>query len=181
MRPLTVLLLLSLLAVSVSAVVVPFKSCGSSGDDATIYAISSNEFPPTPGDTLYLNITGNLTKQVTAGTYNISIVINGVFPLPVEYGDNSDFHALPWPVGQVNFTFSKVVSKAAGPGSYSVKIQAADQDGTEVFCLTVVFVIKGDQTVERAVWPPALNERQRPKQASLRPILRMLQPSNGGQ
>lgn len=150
----TFVLLFSLLAVCVSArwsnpstslvelnplgVAVPYKWCGSSSDDATIDSIVSNEFPPVKGDTLVLNVTGNLTKVVTAGTYKISITVSGI-PLPDITGDISDFRALPWQLGELNFTYSQEIPSEAPSGSYTVKISAEDQDKKQIFCISIAF------------------------------------------
>ena len=125
-----------------SAVAVPYKWCGRTGYDATIDSIVGNEFPPQKGDTLNLNVTGNLSKAVTDGTYNVSVVIDNLISLPLQTGNVSDFHPLPWPVDELNFTYSKTIPDGAPPGSYVVKIQAEDQDDTGIFCIQVSFTLK---------------------------------------
>lgn len=149
-----VVLLLAVLAVCVSAVrvpagpssslslgvPVPYKWCGAATDDATIDSIVSNEFPPVAGDNLVLNVTGNLTKQVTSGTYTIAISVSG-FPLPSITGDIAAFSPLPWGLGQLNFSYAQEIPSAAPPGSYLVKISAVDQDSKQIFCISITFTL----------------------------------------
>jgi len=149
MRAVSLVLVFALLVVFASAVQlpdpvevsVPYKWCGKAGDDATITSIVSNEFPPVKGDTLSLNVTGNLTKEVTDGTYVIAVSVGG-FPLPDINGPISKFRSLPWSTGELNFTFSQLIPSAAPSGSYSVKISAVDQNNTQIFCITVAFQLK---------------------------------------
>lgn len=141
MRVSAVVLVFALLAVCVSAVPVPYKWCGSSSDDATLTSIVSNEFPPVKGDTLSLNVTGNLSKEVTSGQYTIAITVGG-FPLPDLTGDIDSFRPLPWPVGDLNFTYSQGIPSAAPSGNYNVKISAVDQDSTQIFCISISFTLK---------------------------------------
>ena len=148
----SVVLLLAVLAVCVSAVSVPYKSCGSSTDDATLTSIVSNEFPPVKGDNLSLNVTGNLTKNVTAGQYTIAITVGG-FPLPDLTGDISSFRALPWPVGELNFTYSQDIPSAAPSGSYVVKISAVDQDSDQIFCISIAFSLKAQAAGDDSLPP----------------------------
>ena len=159
MRTFTFILLLALLAVCVSAVrlsdapssshslgvPVPYKWCGASTDDATIDSITSNEFPPVKGDNLVLNVTGNLTKVVTSGTYTIAISVSG-FPLPSITGDIDAFSPLPWALGELNFTYSQEIPSEAPPGSYQVKISAVDQDSKQIFCISIAFSLSADKT-----------------------------------
>ena len=137
MRAFTLVLLLALFAYA-SAVPIPFTSCGSSSDDGTISSIVGNEFPPVKGDTLQLNVTGNLTKEVTSGTYTIKITVDG-FPLTGPTGSVSDFRPLPWPVGDLNFTYSESIPSVAPSGSYVISISAVDQDSDEIFCISLSF------------------------------------------
>jgi len=141
MRAFTLVLVFCLLVAYVSAVSVPYKWCGSSTDDATLSSIVSNEFPPVKGDTLSLNVTGNLTKEVTSGTYAIGITVGG-FPLPDLTGNLSAFKPLPWPVGDLNFTYSQAIPSAAPSGNYNVKISAVDQDSNQIFCVSIAFALK---------------------------------------
>ena len=179
MRAFAVLLVLVVLFVSVSAVSVPYKWCGASTDDATLDSIVSNEFPPVKGDTLTLNVTGNLTKEVTSGTYTISVTVSG-FPLPDITGDISAFRAVPWPVGELNFTYSQAIPSAAPSGSYTVKISAVDQDSNEIFCINIAFSLKA-QLEEEDESPLLLPQDDQQSQQlveqllALRPI-RRLQP-----
>ena len=135
------LVLLSLLLACASAVDVPFKWCGSSSDDATISSIVSNEFPPIKGDTLSLNVTGNLSKEVTSGTYAIGVTVGGI-SLPELTGDISAFLPLPWPTGPLNFTYAQTIPDIAPSGNYVVKISAVDQDGVQIFCISIAFALK---------------------------------------
>ena len=138
MRAFTLVLVLALLAAYASAVSVPFKSCGSSSDDGTIDSIDANAYPPVIGQTLQLNITGNLTREVTAGCYTVMITIDG-FPVTGPTGNVSDFHPLPWPVGQLNITYSYLIPSAAPSGSYAIGISALDQDIDEILCISLSF------------------------------------------
>ena len=151
MRVLSVVLLLALLVACASAVNVPYKWCGSSSDDATIQSIVSNEFPPSAGDTLTLNVTGNLSKQVTDGTYLIKIVVDGIIPLPSENASISTFRELPWPTGELNFSYSREIPSAAPAGSYVVTISAVDQDYVQIFCISVAFKLSIDKTGLRRI------------------------------
>ena len=161
MRAFTLVLLVALLAVSVSAarlssvsrsvgVVVPYKWCGKSTDDGSISSVLSNEFPPVKGDTLSLNVTGNLTKEVTSGQYTIAASVGG-FPLPPLTGDIDAFRSLPWPVGSLNFTYSQSIPSAAPSGKYDVKISAVDQDKTQIFCISISFTLSAADDEEGQV------------------------------
>jgi len=149
MRVVTLVLVFALLAVLASAVqlpdpvdvAVPYKWCGKAGDDATITSITSNEFPPVKGDVLSLNVTGNLSKEVTDGKYTIAASVGG-FPLPDIDGPISLFRSLPWSTGELNFTYSQLIPAAAPSGSYSVKISAVDQNKTQIFCISIAFQLK---------------------------------------
>jgi len=153
MRVFSFVLVLALLVVCASAVSVPYKWCGSSSDDATIQSITSNEFPPKAGDTLTLNVTGNLSKEVTDGTYLIKIVIDGIIPLPSENGSISVFRPLPWPEGALNFSYSRPIPAAAPTGSYVVTISAIDQDYVQIFCISVAFKLSAADGQVRAALP----------------------------
>jgi len=184
MRFLTLVLVFALLAVCVSAVAVPYKWCGSSSDDATVDSIVSNEFPPNKGDTLQLNVTGNLSKEVTAGTYAIAIVVDGIVPLPTENGSISEFRDLPWPVGQLNFSYSRVIPTGAPSGSYVVRISAIDQDWTEIFCISVSFPLKKQdglwaklQSLHDEIKQPQDDKQQQQKQQTAEQIAIPLSPA----
>ena len=136
---LLLVLLLAVLLASVSAVSVPYKWCGKPSDDATISSIDSNSWPPKSGDPISLNVTGNLSKEVTDGRYLITPVWNTI-TLPPINGSIAAFRSLPWPVGLLNFTYELDLPKL-WPGDYQVTISAADQDHVQIFCIQVKFTL----------------------------------------
>ena len=146
----TVVLVLALLVAYASAVSVPFKSCGSSSDDGTVSSIDANAYPPAIGQTLQLNITGNLTKEVTDGTYQVVVKDDG-YTLITLNGNVSDFRPLPWPLGEGNFTYSQAIPSISPPGSYVVTITADDQDSDEIFCLSLSFDLAEPQQTEHTI------------------------------
>jgi len=121
-----------------SAVDVPHKSCAGAHDDVNLTSIVSAVWPPVKGSMLSLNITGDNSKLITSGSYTINIRVNGI-PLPDVTGDIKDFKALPWPVGDLNFSYSQDIPSIAPSGQYAIKISAVDQDKTEIFCITLTF------------------------------------------
>lgn len=123
-----------------SAVTVPFKWCGASTDDATISSVTSNVYPPAPQDTMTVNITGSLTTPVSGGGYSIDIQFDGQ-PLPELSGELSELHSLPWPVGDLNLTYTTEVPEDAESGHYVVTASAHDEKSVQIFCFSLSFDI----------------------------------------
>jgi len=147
-----VLLLLAVLAMVslylVAAVPVPdWKSCASSDYDVNITDLEANVWPPQKGKDLIVNITGVNSKNITSGTYEIAIKCDGI-PLPSIDGDIDTFHALPWLVGNLSFTWTQAIPSAAPSGKYTLKVSAVDQDKHGIFCLTVQTTIKSEAEAE---------------------------------
>ena len=115
-----------------------YKSCATSDSDLNILNITANEWPPEKDTDLLLNVTGNNSKLVKSGTYSIAIKVDGL-PLPDIDGNIDVFHPLPWPVGDLAFTYSQNIPASAPSGSYALKMSAEDQDKHEVFCITLTF------------------------------------------
>lgn len=177
MRAFTLLFVLSLLALQASAVSVPFKWCAASSDDTTIQSIVSDNYPPMRGDPLHINVTGNVSKQVTSGSYNITINVEDTIRMVT--GNLSEFNPVPWPVGNVTFTYSTKVPEYAPPGKYNVKVQAADQDGIGVFCIVVVFTLAADEPGRLDKPSPETSKHEQQEQ-QITPVLsrRPLRPIN---
>jgi len=133
-------LLFALVAlVSLSAVLgasVEFKSCGTPSFDATITNITADVWPPEKGKDLVLNISGINKKVITSGTYTIQIKVDGI-PLPNIDGDIDTFKPLPWPIGNLTFTYSQEIPSSAPSGQYALHISAVDQDKNGIFCITI--------------------------------------------
>jgi len=149
MRSLSVALIVIALCLSsvVSAVTVPYKSCAGAHDDANLTSIETTRWPPVKGAELALNITGNNSKIITSGTYTINIRVNGI-PLPDIDGNIADFKPLPWPEGELNFTYTQEIPSIAPSGQYAIKISAVDQDKDEIFCITLSFTISMSEAEE---------------------------------
>ena len=113
-----------------------WKSCAASDFDANVTSIVANEWPPKRGEQLVLNGTGTNSKNITSGTYTITIHVDGL-PLPSISGDIDDFHPLPWAVGNLTFSFTETIPSAAPKGDYTIQIAAVDQDKHGIFCIAV--------------------------------------------
>ena len=139
MRAVLLFTLVAALCLSVVSGAQPaYKSCAASDADVAITNLTANEWPPTKGQELVLNVTGNNSKAVKSGEYSIAIKV-GAIPLPGITGNIDAFHPLPWPVGALGFSYTQSIPQAAPNGNYNLRISAEDQDKHEIFCLTLAF------------------------------------------
>jgi len=127
-----------------------WKSCATPTYDVTITNITANEWPPAKGSDLVLNITGTNTKNITSGDYIIQLKVDGI-PLPNIDGDIDTFKPLPWPVGNLSFTYSQEIPESAPSGTYTIHISAVDQDKKGIFCITLEVKITGKAEGEGAL------------------------------
>jgi len=133
----------------VASVDVSYKLCGSK-NHMNISSIESNAWPPIKGQNLNLNVTGSLDEDVSDGKYTISIKIDG-FPIPALKGDISDFKALPWDQGAFDFTYTQEIPSSAPSGSYSLTIQANDQNDSSILCVDLAFTLSSDERSKSSV------------------------------
>jgi len=124
-----------------------YKSCATPSYDVTITNITADVWPPEKGKDLILNITGVNSKNITAGDYTIQIKVDGI-PLPSVNGNIDTFHPLPWPAGNLSFSYSQEIPASAPSGQYALHISALDQDKTGIFCITLNFKISSEGEVE---------------------------------
>jgi hypothetical protein len=143
-----VFLCLSFHSIQVSSASPKYTLCSAKDADVNIQNITANVWPPIKGQTLVLNVTGNNTKEVTSGTYDIKITVGGI-PLPDITGNIDVFKPLPWPVGDLQFQYKQDIPSAAPSGNYVIKISAVDQNKHQIFCLSLTFALKAED--EKAV------------------------------
>jgi len=131
------LALVALLSLSSVLCVSPeYKTCATPSFDVTITNITANVWPPEKGKDLILNITGTNSKNITSGEYTIQLKVDGI-PLPNINGDIDTFKPLPWPIGNLTFTYVQEIPSSAPSGQYALHISALDQDKTGIFCITM--------------------------------------------
>jgi len=126
-----------------------FKSCAAPTFDATISNITANVWPPEKGKDLILNITGTNTKNITSGEYIIAIKVDGL-PLPDIDGNIDTFKPLPWPIGNLSFSYTQEIPENAPSGNYVLHISAVDQDKHGIFCITLEVHIGKAEEMEGA-------------------------------
>jgi len=131
-------ILLSLLVISVYSADVPFKLCSSKPELIIDPPVVANEWPPTKGDTMMINVTGQLSKTLTSGEYSIVIQWDGI-KLPAITGDINEFAPLPWDMGNITLHINQDVPSDSPAGSYVLTISATDQDSMQIFCVVVSF------------------------------------------
>jgi len=134
----------------VSSAVPQWKTCATPAYDVDITNITSNVWPPEKGKDLILNITGINSKNVTSGDYVIQIKVDSI-PLPNIDGNIDTFHPLPWPTGNLTFTYTQEIPAAAPSGQYNIHISAVDQDKKGLFCLTLDVKITSAEEEEGGV------------------------------
>jgi cathepsin B len=145
--------LYGLLAVAavVSGTSVPFTSCGSSSDKATITSLSVNG-TITPGSTLQLQADGTLSETVTDATYDVEVKVLGI-PVINEKGDachSSTFHLdCPLSAGPLSSQAVVNVPSIAPKGSYDAQVSAADQDGNQLFCIQATIDISLEDRLDQ--------------------------------
>jgi len=131
-------LLLSFLFISVYSADVPFKLCSSKPELIIDPPIVASEWPPHKGDTMMINVTGELSKTLTSGEYSIVIQWDGI-KLPAITGDIDEFSPLPWNMGTITLHINQDVPSDSPSGSYVLTISATDQDNAQIFCVVVSF------------------------------------------
>jgi len=142
--------LVALLSVSTVWCISPeYKSCATPTFDATITNITANMWPPEKGKDLILNITGTNSKNITSGEYTIAIKVDGL-PLPDIDGNIDTFKPLPWPIGNLTFSYTQEIPETAPSGNYVLHISAVDQDKHGIFCITLSVHIGKAEEIEGA-------------------------------
>jgi len=123
----------------VVAVVPPYKVCSTAKAHLKIYTVETNVWPPVSGETLLVNMTGEIDETVTAGTYTIDVTLDGI-PLPSIGGDIDQFKPLPLPDGNLSMSFSQDIPSGILQGTTcSLQISAVDQNNDQLFCITMSF------------------------------------------
>jgi len=136
---LCLLLLLVVLSSLVSAVPVPYGLCSSAGAHIRIQTVEANTWPPVSGETLYVNVTGTLNKNVSDGEYTINVALDGI-PIPPITGDIDEFKPTPWYSGPLVLQFSQDIPSGILKGTTcTMEISAVDQDNTQLFCIKLAF------------------------------------------
>jgi len=115
-----------------------YSLCNTTTPLISIQTVESNEWPPKKGTTMLVNVTGVLSKEVTAGTWTETIHVSG-FPLPPTSGDLSEVKPLPWEKGEIEFDLTSDIPSSAPSASYDVQIKAVDQDKAQIFCVDLTF------------------------------------------
>jgi len=135
-------LLLVLLSCLVSAVPVPYGLCSSAGAHIRIISVQSDVWPPVSGQTLHVNMTGTVNKNITSGEYTINVALDGI-PVPPITGDIDNFKPLPWMAGPLNMIFPQDIPSGIPKGTTcTIEISAVDQDKTQLFCIKLSFTFE---------------------------------------
>jgi len=135
-------LLLVLLSSLVYAIPVPYGLCSGAGAHIRIISVQSGVWPPVSGQTLYLNMTGTLNKNISDGEYTINVAVDGI-PIAAITGDIDKFRPLPWATGPLNMSFSQDIPGGIPKGTTcTIELSAVDQDKTQLFCIKLSFTFQ---------------------------------------
>jgi len=133
----TLLIVLSL-AISVSSVLVPFTSCAKQGAHISVSNITANYWPPVKGDALSISINGYSDENITAGTFEIDVLYEGVKIDEID-GSVCTLDACPISVGAAAVVYNVTIPSIALPGSYEIDISAVDQSKQQLLCVKINF------------------------------------------
>ena len=118
-----------------------WKNCGNSSDHIHNLSISYEPEIISKGDTLNINIAGNLDKDIESGTINYKVFIGG---FPIYSGDIDICTKLKCPLlkGPLKISSSHEVPNQIFPGKYEIRTKAHDQDHQEIFCANLFLKVK---------------------------------------
>jgi len=161
MRSLLSLLLLAAvlsLCVGLSSSAFPvYKDCAVEGADVRIENITSNVWPPVKGEALTLNVSGVNSEHIFSGDYTINTKL-GTISFPPQNGSIGDFRALPWPLGELNFTYTQDIPPPAPSGDYKLHISALDQKQREIFCIVLDYTLDAEHPSKTHQWRQTIKQ-----------------------
>jgi len=117
----------------------PYKVCSTAIAHLKIFDVETNVWPPVSGQTLEVNMTGSVDENVSSGTYEIDVSLDGISVPPIT-GDISAFKPVPWDQGNISMSFPQDIPGGILPGTTcSLKISAVDQNKDQLFCVSMSF------------------------------------------
>jgi len=120
----------------------PYTFCSSPGPHVKILTIEGNVWPPVSGQTLSVEMTGILNKNISSGDYSVDVSLDGIHVTTLT-GDINEFKPLPWIQGNMTMNFNQDIPGGILPGTTcSLRVSAVDQDNTQLFCITLSFTFK---------------------------------------
>jgi C1A family cysteine protease len=122
-----------------TATSIPFTLCG--GGDVTINSLDATPFPPAAGSHIQMTAQGTVGHDVTAGQFKINVLWNGI-SLYKSSGDLCTFSpdfSCPQSAGAATLGVGFDIPSIAPKGSYTVQLQASDQNSADLFCVKVGF------------------------------------------
>jgi len=126
---------------------VVWKSCNKPGDHVVIKSLKFQPDPPFAGLNETISGVATVDETVSAGSvwvqlnYGPVLLVNNTYnlcQLLVSIGKSC-----PMKRGIINFSVTEGIPAAAPEGSYSGTIIATDQNGNELFCLSLSFTMQG--------------------------------------
>ena len=137
---------LSLLALSVAAVDVPFKNCGTDADRLKVKSVSANAWPPQRGKDLALEVKGDLKDEpVKGGTYHLEVQFEGI-PLITKDGDITELGLVKFPIqpGPITIKRSEGVPDIMPAGHYIIQLKLTDEQSVQLLCASLETDVKDD-------------------------------------
>lgn len=150
-------LLVCLLAVA-SAANVPFKSCDTG--KATVSSLTATPYPPVKGKPVTITASGDLSEQLTTGTYHIDVEFLGITLLKKTGNlcDLSSKFKCPHPSGKISLDVVETIPSEAPDGQYTIILNSTDQNNAELLCIQLSLDISGDAVDEEPVVAVALDD-----------------------
>ena len=112
------LVVLSVLAFSspVQSTTVPYTLCSSTAKyHIKITSLSSDVWPPKKGGHVNVTVNGTTDEAVSSGSYTAKVSYLGL-PISTQNGNLSDFKPLPWPAGELDFSYVEAIPDSAPNG-----------------------------------------------------------------
>lgn len=105
-------------------------------------SVNADEWPPARNESLSIIVKGVARESFVSGQYNKTVVYRD-YSLPSVYGPLNDLGIhLPSQPGPLVFTImNKTIPYIAPGGSYDFYVKASDQDGAEILCIKISWIL----------------------------------------
>ncbi|XP_004344261.1 phospholipid transfer protein [Capsaspora owczarzaki ATCC 30864] len=114
-----------------------WSNCSAASDHLHIINVQITPDPPVKGKSVTIAAAGNLDKNITSGSINLSIKF-GIIPVlskSVDLCTVDPTHPCPLPAGPIVISQTEDIPSSVPSGHYTGTVKVTDQDNQEVACI----------------------------------------------